>query len=169
MKSKIFMYLFIFTALFVLFQFMNAKKAKESYDTKIANLEEQLKTQETEKTAVIDSLVDANLDLTYFRLDSDEEAIAYFEEQGYDAKKLELTIIDQIIGQNKADKDNPIVPFVGMEGKMAINKVRLLNHKWIIADFTDGVYWGQLFIIYDVREDGVVDFEVQKSFLYPRS
>ncbi|WP_233557670.1 MULTISPECIES: hypothetical protein [unclassified Aquimarina] len=151
---------------------MNAKKAKESYDGKIDNLmakieekEDELKSRDIEK----DSLIDKILELTYFSLDSDEEAINYFEEQGYDAKKLELTISDQIISQNKAGADNPIVPFEGMEGNMAINKVRLLNHKWIIADFTDGVYWGQLFIIYDVRKDGVVDFEVEQSFLYPKN
>ncbi len=172
MRSRIFLYLFIFSVLFILFQFMNAKKAKESYDGKIDNLmakieekEDELKSKDAEK----DSLIDKILELTYFSLESDEEAINYFEEQGYDAKKLELTISDQIISQNKAGADNPIVPFGGMEGHMAINKVRLLNHKWIIADFTDGVYWGQLFIIYDVRKDGVVDFEVEQSFLYPKS
>ncbi|WP_108805438.1 hypothetical protein [Aquimarina sp. Aq107] len=172
MRSRIFLYLFIFSVLFILFQFMNAKKAKESYDGKIDNLmakieekEDELKSRDIEK----DSLIDKILELTYFSLESDEEAINYFEEQGYDAKKLELTISDQIISQNKAGADNPIVPFGGMEGHMAINKVRLLNHKWIIADFTDGVYWGQLFIIYDVRKDGVVDFEVEQSFLYPKS
>jgi len=163
MRSRIFLYLFIFAVLFILFQFMNAKKAKESYDGKIENLmakiEEkgnEIKSKDLEK----DSLVDAILELTYFSLESDEEAINYFEE---------LTISDQIVSQNIAGADNPIVPFVGMEGNMAINKVRLLNHKWIIADFTDGVYWGQLFIIYDVRKDGVVDFEVEKSFLYPKN
>ncbi len=172
MRSKIFLYLFIFSLLFILYQFMNAKKAKESYDGKIENLmsrieekDEAIKAQNSEK----DSLIDRILELTYFSLESDEEAISYFEEQGYNAKQLALTISDQIVSQNKAGKDNPIVPFVGMEGNMAINKVRLLNHKWIIADFTDGTYWGQLFIVYDVRKDGVVDFEVEKSFLYPRS
>lgn len=164
MKNKIFLYLFIFACLFILFQFMNAKKAKESYDLKIDNLKEKIATKET----VIDSLTNANMDLTYFSLDSNEDAIGYFEEMGYDAKKLALTISDQIISQNKAGKDNPIIPFVGMEGNMSINKVRLLNHKWIIADFTDGVYWGELFIIYEVKEGGVVDFEVEKSFLYPK-
>ncbi|EZH75919.1 hypothetical protein ATO12_03760 [Aquimarina atlantica] len=164
MKNKIFLYLFIFAALFILFQFMNAKKAKESYDTKI----ESLKTKITTKEATIDSLISANMDLTYFSLDSNEDAASYFEEMGYDANKLALTISDQIIGQNKAGEDNPIIPFVGMEGNMNINKVRLLNHKWIIADFTDGVYWGELFILYEVKEGGVIDFEVEKSFLYPR-
>ncbi len=169
MRNKIFLYLFIFTALFVLFQFMNAKKAKESYDAKIENLQDRIKEQDSLKTAVIDSLIEVNMDLTYFTLENNEDAVSYFEEMGYESNKLALTISDQIIKQNKPGKDNPIVPFVGMEGNMAINKVRLLNHKWIIADFTDGVYWGELFISYDVREDGVVDFEVEKSFLYPKS
>ncbi|MBQ0735396.1 hypothetical protein [Aquimarina celericrescens] len=169
MKNKIFLYLFIFTALFVLFQFMNAKKAKESYDVKIENLQKRLKSQDSIKTATIDSLIDINLDLTYFSLESNEDAASYFEEMGYNPGKLALTISDKIISENKPGKDNPIVPYEGMEGNMAINKVRLLNHKWIIADFTDGVYWGELFITYDVREDGVVDFEVEKSFLYPRN
>ncbi len=169
MKNKIFMYLFIFTALFVLFQFMNAKKAKESYDAKIENLQKRIKEQDSLKTTIVDSLIDINMDLTYFSLESNEDAVSYFEEMGYDPAKLALTISDKIIEENKPGKDNPIIPFVGMEGNMAINKVRLLNHKWIIADFTDGVYWGELFIIYDVRKDGVIDFEVEKSFLYPRN
>ncbi|WP_459209575.1 hypothetical protein [Aquimarina rhabdastrellae] len=165
MKGKIFMYLFVFALLYILFQFMNAKKASEVYDKKITSLEEKVETHKKE----IDSLISANLDLTYFSLDSNEDAAAYFEDQGYEAIKLANTISDQILSYNKAGEDNAIVPFVGMEGKMHINKVRLLNHKWIIADFTDGTYWGELFIVYDVKKDGTVDFEVVKSFLYPKN
>ncbi len=165
MKSRIFMYLFIFALLYILFQFMNAKKASEVYDKKISLLENKIEKKEIEN----DSIISANLDLTYFSLESNEDAAAYFEDQGYDATKLANTISDQIISQNTASKDNPIVPFVGMEGKMQINKVRLLNHKWIIADFSDGTYWGELFIVYDVKEDNTIDFEVVKSFLYPRN
>lgn len=164
MRSRIFLYLFVFSLLFILFQFMNAKRAQTSYDAKIENLNKKIENKEQE----IDSLVNAGMDLTYFSLSSDEEAVAYFENNGYDAKKLETTIMDQIIAQNKAGVDNPIVPFVGMEGKMAVNKVLLLNHKWIIADFTDGLYWGQMFITYDLTDDGAVDFQVEKSFLYPK-
>ena len=164
MKGKIFMYLFIFAVLFILYQFMNAKKAKTAYDAKIGHLT----TAVTTKEAVIDSLIDVNLDLMYFSLEGNEDANSYFEDKGYDAKKLALTISDQIIGQNAAGKDNPIVPFTGMSGgHMVINKVRLLNHKWILADFSDGKHWGELFIIYDLNEEGIVDFEVEKSFLYP--
>ncbi|MFC5045862.1 hypothetical protein ACFSTE_20085 [Aquimarina hainanensis] len=165
MRSKIFLYLFVFSLLFILFMFMNAKKAKEAYDKKI----DRLTTKVKEKEAAIDSLVDVTMDLTYFSLESSEEAVSYFEENGYNASELASTISDQIIGQNKVDDDNPIIPFAGMEGNMKINKVRLLNHKWIIADFTDGVYWGELFISYEVNKDQTVDFEVEKSFLYPRN
>ena len=172
MKTKIFLYLFIFASLLALFQFMNSKKLYESYEARITSLKNKIEKQNKEKhlsDLKIDSLINANMDLTYFSLSSDEEAISYFEDQGFDVNKLSITISDQIIEQNKPGKDNPIVPFEGMEGNMAINKVRLLNHKWIIADFTDGVYWGQLFITYEVSKEATVTFEVQKSFLYPKS
>lgn len=165
MRSKIFLYLFIFTLLFVLYQFMNTKKVSEKYDKKISNMEKRLET----KDAVIDSLRNVSLDLNYFSLEGNEDAISYFENMGYDAKKLSNTIIDQIIGQNKINADNPIVPYDGMEGNMKINKIKPLNHKWIIADFTDGTYWGEILIVYFVNDDNTIDFEVKESFLYPRS
>lgn len=164
MRSRIFLYLFIFAVLFILFQFMNAKKAKQSYDAKIENLNQKIESKNVE----VDSLINLNMDMMYFTLDSDDEAKIYLEDLGYNAKELEIIITDQLLAQNKAGQDNPIVPFEGMEGNMAINKIRLLNHKWIIADFTDGVYWGQLFILYDIQKNGVIDFEVERSFLYPK-
>ncbi|WP_378188237.1 hypothetical protein ACE939_07225 [Aquimarina sp. W85] len=144
---------------------MNGKKAQESYDAKIENMN----TKIAYKDVQIDSLISSAMDMTYFSLHTNEEAMSYFEEQGYNAIQLANTISDQIISQNKAGMDNPIIPYAGMEGNMSINKVRLLNHKWIIADFTDGTYWGELFISYQVNEDDTVDFEVEKSFLYPRN
>ncbi|HMR16898.1 MAG TPA: hydrolase, partial [Mariniflexile sp.] len=51
--------------------------------------------------------------------------------------------------------------------RMLINTVKLLNHKWIIADFTDGQLWGEVFLTYQVSEDKQVTFQVVESFLYP--
>jgi len=48
-----------------------------------------------------------------------------------------------------------------------INKVKLLNHKWIIADFSDGKYWGELFITYVINDDEKIIFNLAKSFMYP--
>jgi hypothetical protein len=52
-------------------------------------------------------------------------------------------------------------------GKMLINSIRLLNHKWIIANFSDGKYWGELFMTYEITEDEQLKFNVIESFLYP--
>ena len=40
-----------------------------------------------------------------------------------------------------------------------INKIRLLNHKWILTDFTDGKYWGELLISYTVNDLNNIEFE----------
>jgi len=53
------------------------------------------------------------------------------------------------------------------EGRMLINKVKLLNHKWIIADFSDGKYWGELFITYVINDGEKIIFNLAKSFMYP--
>jgi len=54
----------------------------------------------------------------------------------------------------------------GSEAKFLINKVKVLNHKWLIADFSDGTYWGELWIQYAV-EGGNIRLEVKDYLLYP--
>jgi hypothetical protein len=77
-------------------------------------------------------------------------------------------IKDELYRTNEASGDHPLVPYAASSGrKMMINTVKLLNHKWIIADFSDGVFWGELFLSYQVDAQDVVTFEVATSFLYP--
>ena len=169
MKSRIFLYLFIFSLLFILFQYMNQKKIFDSNEKHI----NALKLANTEKdsllsrnTVTIDSLNQVNAN--YFDISNDEYALTYLEDQGYNAMQIARLIEDQLIDQNKVGADNPIIPYAGMEGHMRINKVRVINHKWVIADFTDGTFWGQLLVVYDVNKDQTIDFEVKESFLYPK-
>lgn len=163
MRSKIFIYLFIFTLMFTIFIYVNDKKILDSKDQTIENLEERLMEAEAKNEAVASE----NLNLQYFSLTQNEEALTYFENKGIDAGELAIIVEDEIISRNKANADNELVPFEGMNGHMRINKVKLLNHKWIIADFTDGTYWGELFITYDVDEQNNLKLNTEKSFLYP--
>jgi hypothetical protein len=163
MRSKIFLYLFIFTLMFTIFIYVNDKKILDSRDADITRLENRLE-QEQEKNL---NLAGENKDLLYFSLENNEEAISYFEDRGIDPEVLIDLIENEIIGRNKADDDNELVPYAGMDGAMRINKVKILNHKWIIADFTDGTYWGELFIIYDIDEDNNLVLNTEKAFLYP--
>lgn len=163
MRSKIFIYLFIFTLMFTIFIYVNDKKILDSRDSQIENLESKLAGTE----AQIVDLQGRNNELSYFSLSKNEEALTYFENQGINAEELERVLEDEIIGRNKANEGNDLIPFEGMNGVMRINKVKVLNHRWIIADFTDGTYWGELFISYDIDEDRNLKLNTERSFLYP--
>lgn len=163
MRNKILMYLFIFSVLFTLFIYVNDKRILDAKQEKINRLEEKL--AELEADANFSSDV-ADIE-DYFNLQNNEDAITYFENKGIDTQDLILKIEDAIISKNSTEEDNPLVPQAGMEGKMRINKIKVLNHKWIIADFTDGTYWGEVFFSYEVYENGKIEFYPEKSFLYP--
>jgi len=164
MRSKIISYLLIFMFLFTIFIYVNDKKILDAKEEKIEKLQERLAEIEVEKTM----LERDNLNLNYFSLAENEEAISYFENSGIDSKKLAQAVEDEIIGRNKAEIDNDLVPFEGMEGVMRINKVKILNHKWIIADFTDGTYWGEILISYELDENKNLILNTEHSFLYPK-
>ena len=163
MRSKIFLYLFIFTLMFTIFIYVNDKKILDSKDVYIENLESKLDKAERSNQ----ELVVENAGLRYFSLSQNEEAISYIENLGIDPVELERTLEDELIGRNTAGEDNQLVPYAGMEGVMRINKVKVLNHKWIIADFTDGTYWGELFISYEIDENRNLQLNTESSFLYP--
>jgi hypothetical protein len=159
------MYLFIFTLLLVVFQYVNSKNIIESYDDKYERSQEKyLIYQDT-----ISNLRDQVLTLSEFKLDETEAALTYFEERGFDVSELIPFIKDEIYDLNLLEgEEHPLIPYASMTGgKMLINSIRLLNHKWIIANFSDGKYWGELFMTYEITDDEQLKFNVIESFLYP--
>jgi len=165
MKGKLFLYLFVFTLLLVVFQYVNSKNILDWYESKIDELNEKV---ETFKDSIL-ILEDENLDLLYFNIANNDDALSYFERDGYDTSELIPFIKDELYNLNvyKGD-DHPIVPYASMtEGKILINKIRLLNHKWIIADFSDGKYWGELFLTYKITDKKELKFKLVEYFMYP--
>ena len=165
MKSRIFMYLFIFTVLLTIFQFVNSKRILDSYEVDIK--EEKVKIKELKESIAI--LQEENSEMKLFDLQYDEEALDYFEDQGYNAMELIPFIQDEIYKLNVYEgDDHPIVPYVSMtKGKMLINSIRLLNHKWLIANFTDGKHWGQMFLTYELIDGKELKFKLEQYFMYP--
>jgi len=164
MKTKIFMYLFIFALLLVLFQYVNSKNIYQENIRKVEVCEEHiLKLKDS-----IASLEDQILELSHFNLERNEDAISYFENEGYEVDKLIPFIKDELYKLNEVKGEHPLVPYAANEGrKMLINTVKLLNHKWIIADFSDGVFWGEMFLTYEITKEKELKFNVVESFLYP--
>jgi hypothetical protein len=54
------------------------------------------------------------------------------------------------------------------EQKFIINKIKILNHRWIIADYSDGQYWGDVVLKYFVEKDGKITFQIMDTFIYPK-
>ncbi|MFL1012896.1 hydrolase [Flavisericum labens] len=164
MKQKIFMYLFVFSILLVLFQYMNSKHIFEDMNKKL----ETYKSQAAKYKDSVSVLENQIMGLSHFNVYRNEDAISYFENDGYDVNKLIPFVKDKLYETNEAKGQHPIVPYSASEGrKMMINTVKMLNHKWIIADFSDGEYWGEIFLTYEVTPEKELKFNLVESFLYP--
>lgn len=159
MKTKIFIYLFVFTALILVFQLVNSSKVVKYQAGIIA-----------EKVARIDSLkislenVVSNYDDdVYFSLDQNEEAKAFYPDN--DPTEIIQRVKDVIYENNTTKGDNPLILYSGDGKKFLINKIKVLNHKWVIADFSDGTDWGEILIEYSISGEEV-KLKVLDQLLY---
>jgi hypothetical protein len=158
------MYLFVFAALLVLFQYVNSKRIFEDVDKKLDIANTQLQKYK-DSVAVLQNDF---LEVSHFNLDRNEDAISYFENDGYNIDELIPFIKDELYKLNVVKGEHPIIPYASSEGrKMLINTVKMLNHKWIIADFSDGEFWGEIFLTYEITQDKQLRFTLAESFLYP--
>ena len=135
-------------------------------NNKTAKMEAKLKKNVDNANA---KLVDAN----YFSLENNENAQNYFNPDNatktIQVEKLIPVVTEKLMDLNENPKGNP---YTGQDqigaNKFIINKVKILNHRWIIADFSDGEYWGEVLIKYFVNDDETVSFETFQSLLYQK-
>ncbi|WP_299116705.1 hydrolase [uncultured Winogradskyella sp.] len=165
MKSRIFMYLFIFSVLLIIFQYVNSKSIIDEYEKDIKTFKSKISNFEDEQTLLNDKI----FDLSNFSINGNEEAITYFEDLGINTDELILKLKDGLLEMN-AHKglDHPIIPYASMtESRIIIDQIRILNHKWILTSFTDGKHSGELFINYRVNDKGELAYKLTDYFLYP--
>ncbi|MGX1930370.1 hydrolase [Flagellimonas sp. 2504JD4-2] len=163
MKNKIFLYLFVFAALIALYQFISANNLQKSMSSDVEKLR-------TEVAGLKDSLQQSQLrimDMQYFSLENNDDALAYYDH--LNLKNPSRYIEDKLLETNEKKGNNPLVPYEGMESDFKINKIKILNHRWLLADFSDGKYWGDLVIKYELKDDLGVDFTLMDHLLYTRS
>ena len=166
MKNSLLLYLFIIILLLNVFTYMYFSKELAFEKDKSAKTEVKLKK---DLGAVNTKLTDAN----YFSLEKNENAQNYFNPDNatktIQVEKLIPFVTEKLMDLNANPKGNP---FVGQDqigaNKFIINKVRILNHRWIIADFSDGEYWGEVLIKYFINDDETVSFETFQSLLYQK-
>lgn len=149
MKSKLLLYLFVFTAVILVFQLVNSAKVvnfqAETLEMKNDRIEELKNELQAARAAYADDV--------HFSLDQNLEAQRYFPSST--PEEIIQRVKDKIYDSNAVKGENPLVPYSGYRRKFLINKVKILNHKWAIADFSDGTDWGELWLRYEVEENDI--------------
>lgn len=157
------MYLFVFAGLTALYLGLSGNNAIKNGEKKIAALESENSEQEQK----IQDLEIKVLDMQYFSLENNDDALAYYDHLDLDDPAA--YIADKLLETNESPGNNPLIPYEGMSGDFKINKIKILNHKWIIADFSDGKFWGELLINYELEDNLGVNFTLTDHLLYTRS
>ena len=160
MKKNILLYLFLFTALILIFQLVNSKKVFDDLNgkwTEIKVLNEKLKDTISKLQLRLDEQND-------FNLEGNEYALRNFENQNIN--NIAIHVKDELykINSNREKKD--LIPYTEMDRTFLINKVKVLNHRWVVANFSYGAQWGEIFLTYQIDKNGGLDFELKEHFLY---
>lgn len=167
MKKSLMLYLFILAILMNIFTYMfysrEVKFGEERYDKMTKKLRDSI-------TLVSTKLTDAD----YFSLEHNENAQNYFDNSASGGKailfeKLIPVVTEKLLDLNANPNGNP---YTGQDkigpNKFIINKVKILNHRWIIADYSNGEIWGEVLLKYFVNDDESINFEVNQSLLYQK-
>ncbi len=164
MKQKLTFYFLVFSLLIILVMVINQKRIYESQEQRIQQLTSNLNKQ----TQELKQLKTTQNQTPYFDLEQNEKALQYLQETiKIDPQQLTQTIAQKIYNNNHTQKDHPLIPYPGLEGVMKVNNLHFLNHRWIITDFTDGRYWGEMIIEYTFDQNNQPHLEVIASTLYP--
>lgn len=166
MKKSLFLYLFIIAALMNIFTYMYFSQ-KSTFD--------QNHTEVVRKSLKdsIQSLQNKLIDADYFSIENDQNAQNYFDNapipQLASYSELSKLVIDQLIANNDNPAGNPYTGMAPINGKkFIINKAKVLNHRWIIADCSDGQSWGEVLLKYFINPDKTVSFEVIQSVVFDK-
>ncbi len=162
MKQSLLLYGLITAVLLNLFTFMFYRGQVNHEQEKYAKLDKKL-------TEVQTKLAESD----YFSLSNDLNAQEYFDNDDVskiiDYKQLIPDVTNKLMDFNVDPKGNK---YTGQDklgaNKFIINKIKIINHRWIVADFSDGNIWGECLIKYFVNEDKTIDFENFQSLIYQK-
>ncbi len=159
MKNKILVYIVVFMSLILIFLSINYIKISNSNESNSKILNKTIDSLQNRY-----KLMDKRFsDEIYFSLNDNQEALAYFNHTNADS--LVSYLRDELYEKNFNKNQDNFIPISNTKNKYLINKVKILNHKWIIADFSNGRRWGEMWIEYYFDKNKVV-FDIKDFFIY---
>jgi hypothetical protein len=166
MKKSLFLYLFIVAVVFNVFTYMY-------YSQQMNFNKKQFKSTNTKFKDSLTALTTKLSDADYFSFENNQNAQDYFDNPNtgeYIAyEKLIPFVKEQLLTFNDNPNGNQYVGFDKMnDKKFIINKIKVLNHRWIIVDFNNTEMWGEAIIKYFINEDKSVSFETAETLVYAK-
>lgn len=159
MRNKIIQYLLIFISLIALYLFVSDMNKSEAF---AASQERITKRVETLKDS-INQLVVEQTDNAYFSLAVNRDAQQAHPD--FSPGELQDILEDHILSTNDNPKGDPLLSSLGSD--WIINKIHVVNHKWILADFTNGTQWGDALILYQINTNGKPRLRLLNHVMYP--
>lgn len=169
MKKSLFLYLFIIAVLMNIFTY--------KYFTSKENSEQKTQPAKTSDNPDSKSLTDSIANLTNrlyeadaFSLENNDRAQNYLFESNKinDIPGFTEKLKQALLAYNDSPEGNKYTDQAKMGAqKFIINAVKVLNHRWIIANYSNGELWGEVMLKYFIDDKGVVSFEIMNSYLYP--
>jgi hypothetical protein len=170
MRKSLFLYLFIIAVLMNIFtyKYFSSKAKSEQKSETSSSKDLNSKSLSDSITSLNNKLYDVNV----FSLEQNDRAQNYLFESSKvnDISIFTDKVTQALLAYNDAPEGNKYIdqPKIGSQ-KFIINKVKLLNHRWIIANYSNGELWGEVLLKYFIEDNGTISFEILNSYLYPAS
>ena len=158
MKNTI-LYLFIFSLLINIFQYVNSNKILDAKEKQIVDSKKYLKSSRDS----IKSLVLENS----FDLKTNEYAQEYFYNKNIDYTKVIERVNNDINALNANKGGNPLIPYDMVDNKpFLVTRIKMVNHRWVIAEYSNGKIWGEVLLKYFIMDDKPTEFETIDTVLF---
>ncbi|UUV21148.1 hypothetical protein [Paenimyroides aestuarii] len=100
----------------------------------------------------------------YFSIDKNENAQKQFAPQPLEV--VMSKVVQDFSALNKQEGGNPLLPIDASGKPTRVNKMSVINHKWLIIDFFGEGVVGELIIKYNYSPDTTTQFTVLDTVLY---
>lgn len=158
--KNVFLYLFVFSLLINVFLYVNDSKILKSQETELT----QTKTKTTQLKDSLKLYKNMYDEASYFSIDENENAQKTFKEYKYD-EAMQKVLHDLTI-LNTQEGGNPLLPVASDGSKTIVHKASVLNHKWIILDYYNDSYTGEMLVEYTFDPNKFTEFKTISNTVY---
>lgn len=100
----------------------------------------------------------------YFSIDKNENAQKTFAPEKIDG--VMAKVVQDFSALNQQEGGNPLIPKDANGSETKLNKMSVINHKWLIVDFYNETTTGELLIKYEYAPNQTTQFKVIDMVLY---